>query len=156
MGLLHGHLVILVLWQISQFRSPGKWVHAVLPKSTLMRRTGVWVSARFSLNSCSHSETSEKGLPVLTRGLSFNLFFWIWVGLVNGSLRSFLSTCPLDTDTAQEPHKSSLAVVSLSLDTIEDVIVGEVDKLEEDAGWSLLSWRCHRGWRMGTGGRTCW
>ena len=49
---------------------------------------------------------------------------------------SFLSTCLLDTDTGQEsvPHRSSLALVSLSLDT---VVVCEVDELEEDVERSI-------------------
>ena len=64
---------------------------------------------------------------------SFYFGFGFLVGLVNGSLRSFRSTCELDTDAGSEsvPHMSSLAPVSLSLDT---VMVGEVDELEEDVG----------------------
>ena len=81
--LLHGALVILVLWQISQFRSQGKWVLTLcLPKSTLLAgvgskdgsweelaceslRSGTLSSTRFSLNSCSHSGMSEfnRSLP---------------------------------------------------------------------------------------------
>ena len=38
-------------------------------------------------------------LSVLKRGLRFYLFLEFFVGLVNGSLRSFLSTCFLDTET---------------------------------------------------------
>ena len=55
----------------------------------------------------------------------------------NGSHRSIISsTCSLDTGTGWEsvPLKSSRALVSLSLDTVEDVMVGEVDELEEDVG----------------------
>ena len=61
------------------------------------------------------------------------VFIWFWVGLVNGSPSSLRSTCLLDTDTGQEsiPHKSSRALVLQSLDT---VVVGEVDELEEDVG----------------------
>ena len=41
MRLLHGALAILVLWQISQFRSLGKWVLTLcLPKSTLLAGVG--------------------------------------------------------------------------------------------------------------------
>ena len=57
------------------------------------------------------------------------------VGLVNGSQRSFLSTCSLDTDTGSEsiPHRSHRScLATLSLDTVEDVMGGEVDELEED------------------------
>ena len=74
---LHGALVILVLWQISQFRSSGKWVSTLcLPKSALLAsvgskdgswkelaceslRSGTLSSTRFSLNSCSHSGMLE-------------------------------------------------------------------------------------------------
>ena len=47
--------------------------------------------------------------------------------------RSVRSTCELDTDAGSEsvPHMSARARASLSLDT---VIVGEVDELEEDVG----------------------
>ena len=67
---------------------------------------------------------------------SFVFGFGFLVGLINGSHRSFLTTCLLDTDTGKEstPHKSSRAPVSLSLDTVEDVMVGEVDELEKDVG----------------------
>ena len=51
----------------------------------------------------------------------------------NRSHRSFLSTCLLDTVAGKEsiPHRSLRALVPLSLDT---VMVGEVDELEEDVG----------------------
>ena len=65
---------------------------------------------------------------------SFLFGFVFLVGLGNnGSLRSIRSTCELDTSTGWEsiPLRSSLSRVSLSLDT---VVVGEVDKLEEDVG----------------------
>ena len=65
---------------------------------------------------------------------SFLFGFGFLVVLVNnGSHRSFLSTCSLDTDTGWEsiPLRSSLSRVSLSLKT---VVVGEVDELEEDVG----------------------
>ena len=64
---------------------------------------------------------------------SFLFCFGFLVGLVNGSPRSFLSTCLLDTAAGWDsiPHKSSRALVRLSLDT---VVVGEADELEEDEG----------------------
>ena len=67
------------------------------------------------------------------RGLRFLIGFGLLVGLVNGSLRSFRSTCSLDTDAGSEsvPHMSAFTLISLSLDT---VMVGEVDELEEDVG----------------------
>ena len=78
------------------------------------------------------------GLPVLTRGLHFYLVLdFGLVGLVNGSPLSFRSTSSLDTCTEWEsiPLRSSLSRVSLSLNT---VVVGEVDELEEYVG-RLLS-----------------
>ena len=59
--------------------------------------------------------------------------FGFLVGLVNGSPRSVRSTCELDTGTGWESIllRSSRALVSLSVDT---VVVGEVDELEEDVG----------------------
>ena len=65
---------------------------------------------------------------------SFLFGFGLLVGLGNnGSLRSISSTCGLDTGTGWEsiPLRSSLSRVSLSLNT---VVVGEVDELEEDVG----------------------
>ena len=147
--LLHGALVILVLWQISQFRSFGKWVWTLcLPKSTLLvcskdgsweelacesLRSGTMSSTRFYLNSWSHSGMSEYNGSL---GFRFLFGFGFSVGLVNESPRSFRSTCELDTDAGSEsvPHMSAFALVSLSLDTVR---VGEVDELEEDVGWLI-------------------
>ena len=63
----------------------------------------------------------------------FYLVLDFLIGLVNGSPRSFRSTCELDTDAGSEsvPHMFAFAPLSLSLDT---VIVGEVDELQEDVG----------------------
>ena len=94
-------------------------------------------STRFSLNSCSHSSISEHdGSHRSFSWFSFLFDFGFWVGLVNGSPRTFRSTCELDTDAGSEsvPHMSAFALFSLSLDT---VIVGEVDELEEDVRWSI-------------------
>ena len=75
------------------------------------------------------------GRSVLNRGFRF-FWFGFLVGLVNGSPRSVRSSCELDTDAGSEsvPHISAFALISLSLDT---VIVGEVDELDEDVGWSI-------------------
>ena len=80
--LLHGALVILILLQIWQFRSLGKWVWTLcLPKSSRLfivgsKETsweelaweppcnGISSSTKFSLNSCNHSGISEShGFP---------------------------------------------------------------------------------------------
>ena len=66
---------------------------------------------------------------------SFLFGFGFLVGLVNGSFRFGLTTGSLVTVTGLEsiPHRSHRACpITLSLDTVEDVMVGEVDELEED------------------------
>ena len=74
------------------------------------------------------------------RSRSWSSFFtWFWVlGLFSQQVSPFfISTCELDTDTGQEsvPHGSHRScLVTLSLDTGEDVMGGEVDELEEDVG----------------------
>ena len=84
---------------------------------------------------------NDKGLPVLARDPHFYL---VLVGLVNnssevseeyGSLRSCLSTRSLDTITGwwSISHGYHLSCLStLSHDTVEDVMGGEVDELEEE------------------------
>ena len=63
------------------------------------------------------------------------IWFWIfgWLGQQRVSPFYHRSTCELDTGTGWEsiPLRSSLSRVSLSLNT---VVVGEVDELEEDVG----------------------
>ena len=97
-------------------------------------RSGTLSSTRFSLNSCSHSGISEyNGSLRSVPWFSFLFGFGFLVGLVDGSTRSVGSTCELDTGAGWEsiPLRSSRARVSLSLNT---VVVGEVDELEEDVG----------------------
>ena len=161
--LLHGAIVMLVLWQISQFRSLGKWVETLrLPNSSLLLnvgsedtsweelaceslRSGTLASTRFSLNSCSHSGMSEwHGSHRSWSWSSFLFVLGLLIGLVslrveanNGSHRYIISsTFGLDTGTGWEsiPLGSSLSGVALPL----DVVVGEEDELEEDVG-RLLS-----------------
>ena len=83
------------------------------------------------------------------------VYHWtLWLAANNGSPLSVISsTFGLFTGTGWEsiPLRSSLSRVSLSLDA---VVVGEVDELDEDVGRLFLSWRCHWCWRMRTGGRT--
>ena len=102
MRFLHGALVILVLWQISQFRSFRKFVLTLcLPKSALLAGvgskddsweeltceslcSGTLSSTRFSLNSCSHSGMSEwHGSPSSWSRSSFLFGFGFLVGSVN-------------------------------------------------------------------------
>ena len=77
--------------------------------------------------------SEENGSPRSNSWSSFSFGLGFWVGLVNKSPRAFRSTCSLDTVTGQEsiPHRPSRVEFSLSLDT---VVVGEVDELEEDVG----------------------
>ena len=140
-------------------------------------RSGTSSSTKFSIYSWSHSGISEhNGLLRSILG-SFWWVFEFW-SAYNGSrlsiLDSFLidfgsfrlawsttgcsvlsSTLGTDTGTGEvSPSvRSSLSRVSLSLDGV--------------CGWRrrawgrcrtrpLLSWKCHWGWRMRTGGRTRW
>ena len=93
-------LVILVLWQISQFRSLGKWVQTLcLPKSTPLvgvgskdgsweelacesLRSGTLSSARLSQFLQPHSGMSEHNRsPPFYRGFIFNWFLVFgWLG----------------------------------------------------------------------------
>ena len=112
--------------------------------------SGTPSSTKFSLNSCSHFGTSEfnKSLRSIS-WFSFLFGLGFLVGLVNscssevseehGSPRSCHSTCLFDTAAGKwsVPHASPRALFSLSLDTVADVVVGEVDELEEDVGWSI-------------------
>ena len=156
MRLLHGALVIFCpLTDISQFRSLGKWEKTLcLPKSTLLvgvgsqdgsweelacesLRSGTPSSTRFSLNSCSHSGISEQNGSHRSNSWS-SFFIWFWIfGWLGQRVSPFF---PFNMCTWHRcwmgiyPLRSSLALVSLSLDT---VVVGEVDELEEDVGWSI-------------------
>ena len=67
--------------------------------------------------------------------VSFPFGFEFLVGLGNnGSLRSIFNIFDTDTGWESISLRSSLSRVSLSLNT---VVVGEVDELEEDVGWSI-------------------
>ena len=63
----------------------------------------------------------------------FGFWFFGWLGQ---QVSPFFPFSLLDTVAGQEsiPHKSPHTLVEPSLDTVEDVIVGEVDELEEDVG----------------------
>ena len=77
--LLHGALVIVALWQISQFRSFGKWLSTLcLPTSALL--------ANVEKKKMIHEKNSRVNLStipvsVLNRGLHFLIGFGISVGL---------------------------------------------------------------------------
>ena len=99
MRLLQGALVILVLWQISQFWSLWKWILTLcLPNSALLESVrsedDSWEeraceslcsrTTRFSLNSCSHSGMLEwHGSLRSWLWSSFIYGFGFLVGLVN-------------------------------------------------------------------------
>ena len=81
----------------------------------------------------SEHNGSPRSKSYIVVSFLFGLGFLVGLGN-NGSPRSIISsTCELDTGTGWEsiPLRSSRAPVSLSLDT---VVVGEVDELEEDVG----------------------
>ena len=61
---------------------------------------------------------------LLARDPHFNLVFGLLVGLVN--------SCSSEISEEYGSRRSCLA--TLSLDTVEDVMDGEVDELEEDLG----------------------
>ena len=117
------------------------------------------------MNSCSHSGMSEHNGLLRSIMVSFDFVsgnFWLaWESswLVSRQTTGFTvlsSTLELDTSTGGEsiPLWSSLSWVSLSLNT---VVIGEVDEYWGRCRMiTLLSWRCHWGWRMRTGGRTRW
>ena len=77
------------------------------------------------------SEFNRSPLSKSWSSFFFGFGFLVGVGN-NGSHRSIFNI--LDTSTGWEsiPLSSSRDLVSLSLDTVEDVRVGEVDELEED------------------------
>ena len=86
--LLQEALVILVFWQISQFRSSGKWVDVGSKDGSweelacVSLHSGILSSTRFSLNSCSHSGISEQNGS--HRSLVVFVFIWflifVWLG----------------------------------------------------------------------------
>ena len=104
--LLHGALVIFVLWQISQFRSLGKWEKTLcLHKSSRLLNvgskdasweelawespcSGISSSTKFSLNSCSHSGISEHNGSPRSIVVSFLFVFlgFYWLGFHQVSL----------------------------------------------------------------------
>ena len=159
--LLLGALAILVLSQISQFRSLGKWVSTLcLPKSSLLLDvgsknvsleelaceslcSGTLSSTRFSLNSCSHSGISELN----GAGFAAN----------NGSPRSVISS------TFWSWHRHWRGIDSTLVLSFSSLTVAWCCRSWwRRRAWgrcrmmTLLSWRCHWGRRMRTGGWTRW
>ena len=152
--LLHGALVILVLWQISQFRSLGKWVSTLcLHKSSRLLNVGskdtsweelAWVSMFW--NFVIHQIFSDFSQPLrdfracttwvgkqrvdlFPLGFLFYLFFdfyFLFAWSISG--RPDLSSTVVDTVTGEMSLsvRSSLSRVWTSLS------VGDEDELEED------------------------
>ena len=83
-------------------------------------------STRFYLNSCSHSGISA-------HNGSSPFYFVFGFGWLGSATRVGSKQLEHDTGTGWDsfPLRSSLSRVLLSLDT---VVVGEVDELEEDVG----------------------
>ena len=144
---------------ISVFREMS--INTVFTKSTLLigSKDGSWEElaceslcsgtlspTRFSLNSCSHSGMSEwHGSSRTCSWFSFLFGFGILVGLFNNPSDVFRrirspSTCLshfhltrlLDGDPAPEYGSPRTCESTLSLDTVEGVMGGEVDELEEE------------------------
>ena len=123
--LLHGAVVILVFWQISQFRSWGKWAWTLcLPKPSRLSVVGsketsweelacespcrgISSSTNFCLNSCSHS-----GIPETTG-------------------HPDLSSIVVDTVTGE----MSLSIRSSRSRVLVSLTVGDEDELEDVEQW---------------------
>ena len=93
----------------------------------------IFIIHQFSLNSCSNSGISEPVWPESVyngshRSIVVSFFFGFGFCLTVLSLQHVNLTQALDGNLLW----SSLSRVSLSLNT---VVVGEVDELEEDVGW---------------------
>ena len=145
-----------------------------------MRRTGVWVSVfrnsfihKISLNSCSHSGMSEDngaGLAanngshrsiVVSSLFDFLVLGWLGSATRFGSKQRvspfyhFLNICTwhrywMGIDPTQISPFSSLTVACYCCSWWNGRAWGRCRMI------TLLSWRCHSGWRMRTGGRTRW
>ena len=155
----------------SSARGPCEKKTLRLPKSTLLEDvgsrdssweeqaceslcSGTLSATRFSLNSCSHSGMAEHNGSLRSKSWSSFLLGWdFWLAWSTGlSVLSFQHVRLTQILDRNLFHTG--AQLSLSLDT---VMVGEVDDLEENGGWSIsLPWRCHGCWRRQAWGRTRW
>ena len=175
MRVLHGALVILVLWQISQFRSLGKCVYTLcLPKSALLvgvgskddpweelacesLRSGTLSSTRFSLNSCSHSGISEFNRSHRSKSWSSFLFGFGFFGWLCQHVSPFF---PFNMFTW---HSYWIGIYPTQVSPCSSLTVAW-----HSHGWwgtrawvrrgmiNCLPWRCHRCWRRQAWGRTRW
>ena len=114
-----------------------------------MRRTGVWVSV--FRNFIIHEIFSEfvqpfpyvgiiRVSPYLLVGFVFSWVLDFWLAQSTGL--SVLAFQPVYLTQLRDRNLSHTGLpraclVTLSLDTVEDVMVGEVDELEEDVGRSI-------------------
>ena len=178
--LLHGALVILVLLQISQLRSLGKWVLTqCLPKSSRLLNvgskdtsraemawespcTGFSSSTKISLNSCSHSGISElawleSAYNGSSRSILLSTFFGrkFLVGLVhNGLPRSIINI--------GNWHRHWRGITFSSILFFSSLIITWWRRWWRRRAWGrcrtrpLLSWRCLWSWMIRSGGRTRW
>ena len=144
--LMHGAIVILVLWQISQFRSLGKWVWTLcLPKSSRLLDVGSkdtsWEelaceslrsrtsSTKFSLNSCGHSGISESPHGFLRSiVVSFSLGFGILLAWISSGFPDLSST---NSGTGTGEMSLSNAS-SLSRTDISPTVGGEGEDEDEE------------------------
>ena len=156
-----------VWWASVNYRSPRSWPLLSPPAQMyfLTFRLGVqravrctWAQWQWKLIHSPYQHPSRTKSSQVSPCLSWinsTAVHWLscvdiaWLAELVGSCSSAvpeehrfhrLATCWLDTVTGQGsiPHRSHRAsLATLSLDTVEDLMVGEVDDLEEDAGWSI-------------------
>ena len=133
-----------------------KMVHGKNWRVTLLR-SGTLSSTRFSLNSWSRSGISEpNGSLCSISWFPFSFGFGFLVGLGNGSLRSFRSTCSLWHRYWRRIHPTQIFPCS------------SLTVAWHSCGWwsrrtwgrrrmiILLFWKSHGCWTIRTGWRICW
>ena len=150
----------LVLWQISQFRSLGKWILTLsLPKSSRLLNvskntsweelawespcSGISSSTKCSLNSCSYSGISERN------GSSRSL----WLAWSTTGCPDLSSTLKLDTDTGIT-FNSILSFSSLTITWC--YCRWRKRSWKKCRMMTLLSWKCPWSWHIRTARRTRW
>ena len=131
-----------------------------------MRRTCVWVSA--FKNSVIHKTEFLQPFgyvgmtrisPYLLVILIFIWFFGFWLAWSTTLLKfqkSTVLTLPVHTFTWHNCGCPRSCLSTLSLDTVEDVMGGEVDELEEDVGWSISYLESVMDVEEDDWRRTCW
>ena len=186
--LLHGALVILVLWQISQFRSLGNeyehfaypnphfswmwalkklheknWRESLCVQELFRPQDFHWILAAtpgFQNSTALNLSRETTGFSVPSWFSSFVFGFWLdWVRIPesaanNGFPRSIISS----TFWAWHRHWKGINPTQSSVSNLP--VAWCCCSCWNRRPWgrcrmiALLSWKCHWGWRMRTGGRT--